>query len=103
MGVRQSRASKGGPKNAVRRVPIRPELVVLLREHIDIHGTAPDGRLFQTYRGGIYQPSTLWRVLQVARAPARSGLKRERGAGSAGSPSSRQAQPTRVVGGSRNA
>ena len=30
-------------------------------------GTAPDGRLFRTYRGGIYLPSTLWQVLQKAR------------------------------------
>jgi len=68
--VHEARAPKGGPKNAVRRVPIPPELVALLREHIDIYGTAPDGRLFQTYRGGIYQPSTLWRVLQAARSMA---------------------------------
>lgn len=65
--VHQARAPKGGPKNAVRRVPIPPELVALLSEHIERFGTAPDGRLFQTYRGGIYQPSTLWRVLQAAR------------------------------------
>jgi integrase len=32
--------------------------------------TAPDGRLFWTYRGGIYQSSTLWQVLQKARAAA---------------------------------
>lgn len=68
--VHETRAPKGGPKNAVRRVPIPPELVALLREHIDIHGTAPDGRIFQTYRGGIYQPSTLCRVLQAARPMA---------------------------------
>jgi integrase len=37
------------------------------RDHIQAHGTAADGRLFQTYRGGIYLPSTLWRVLQEAR------------------------------------
>ncbi len=45
--VHEARAPKGGPKNAVRRVPIPPELVALLREHIDIHGTGPDGRLFR--------------------------------------------------------
>jgi integrase len=65
--VHEARAPKGGPKNAVRRVPIPPELVALLREHIDTYPTAPDGRLFRTYRGGIYQPSTLWQVLQAAR------------------------------------
>ena len=34
------------------------------------YGTAPDGRLFQTYRGGIYPPSTLWHVLRKAREQA---------------------------------
>jgi hypothetical protein len=33
-------------------------------------GTAPDGRLFWTYQGGIYLPSTLWTVLQKARPVA---------------------------------
>jgi len=32
--------------------------------------TAPDGRLFRTYRSGIYQPSTLWQVLWKARPAA---------------------------------
>ncbi len=54
----------------VRKVPIPPELVRLLREHIEDHGTGPDGRLFRTYRGGIYLPSTLWQVLQKARVRA---------------------------------
>jgi hypothetical protein len=58
---------KGGPRNAIRRTPIPPVLVTMLREHIQAHGTAADGRLFQTDRGGIYLPSTLWRVLQEAR------------------------------------
>jgi integrase len=58
---------KGGPRNAIRRTPIPPVLVRMIAEHVQTYGTAPDGRLFQTYRGGIYQPSTLWRVLQGAR------------------------------------
>ena len=66
----EARKPKGGPKNAVRRVPIPPELVRLLREHVESYGTGPDGRLFWTYRGGIYQPSTVWHVLQMARAVA---------------------------------
>jgi integrase len=65
--VHEVRKPKGGPKNSVRRVPIPPELVELLREHVSSYGTAPDGRLFWTYRGGIYQPSTLWQVLRKAR------------------------------------
>jgi integrase len=42
----------------------------MIREHIEEFGTAPDGRLFRTYRGGIYLPSTLWQVLQKARVAA---------------------------------
>jgi hypothetical protein len=33
---------------AVRNVPIPPEMVDLLREHMDRFGTADDGRLFRT-------------------------------------------------------
>jgi integrase len=68
--VHEVRKPKGGPRNAVRRVPIPPQLVALPREHVDSYGTAPDGRLFWTYRDGIYLPSTLWQVLQKARAAA---------------------------------
>lgn len=68
--VHETRAPKGGPRNAVRRVPIPPQLVQLLREHVDQYGTGPAGQLFLTYRGGTYQPSTLWQVLQKARVKA---------------------------------
>jgi integrase len=68
--VHETRSPKGGPRNAVRRVPIPPQLVQLLREHIERCGTGPDGQLFLTYRHGTYQPSTLWQVLQKARVKA---------------------------------
>ncbi|HEU5419636.1 MAG TPA: site-specific integrase, partial [Streptosporangiaceae bacterium] len=68
--VHEARAPKGGPRNAIRRVPVPPVLVAMIREHVELYGTAPDGRLFQTYRGGIYLPSTLWHVLQKARKRA---------------------------------
>ena len=68
--VHETRAPKGGPRNAVRRVPIPPQLVQLLREHVDQYGTGPAGQLFLTYRGGTYQPSTLWQVLRKARVKA---------------------------------
>jgi hypothetical protein len=51
--VHETRSPKGGPRNAIRRVPIPPVLVKMIREHIEEFGTAPDGRLFRTYRGGI--------------------------------------------------
>jgi hypothetical protein len=39
----------------------------MIRDHIDTFGVGPDGRLFRTYRGGIYLASTLWHVLQKGR------------------------------------
>jgi integrase len=68
--VHEVRRPRGGPRNAVRRVPVPPVLVELLRQHIQEFGAAPDGRLFRTYRGATYLPSTLWQVLQKARKQA---------------------------------
>jgi integrase len=51
-----------------RRVPIPPELVALLRLHIDTFGVAPDGRLFRSENGNPLQPSTWWQVWQKVRA-----------------------------------
>jgi integrase len=65
--VHQASKPKGGPRNAIRRVPIPPVLVTMIREHLEQHGTGPDGRLFRTYTGGRYLPSTLWHVLQKGR------------------------------------
>lgn len=66
-GVHEASRPKGGPRNAIRRVPIPPVLVTMIREHVELYGAGPDGRLFWTYKGGIYLPSTLWNVLQKAR------------------------------------
>jgi integrase len=44
-----------------RPVPIPPELVTILREHIEEFGTAADGRLFRTATGGmIYDTTHTW-------------------------------------------
>jgi integrase len=43
--------------NETRTIPIPPELVRLLRAHIRRYGTTPDGRIFQTARGGVLQDS----------------------------------------------
>jgi hypothetical protein len=49
-------------------VPIPPELVTILREHIEEFGTAADGRLFRTVTGGmIYDHTASW---AAARIPA---------------------------------
>lgn len=45
------RQLKHRARDAVRIVPIPPVLVAILRHHIDTHGTATDGRLFQVTRG----------------------------------------------------
>jgi len=64
------RTSAARARRAVRSVPIPPELVTLLREHIETFGTGPGGRLFRSENGNPIQPSTYWRVWQKARAMA---------------------------------
>jgi hypothetical protein len=68
--VHETRGLKGRPRNTIRRVPIPPELGRLLQEHLEEFGTNEEGRLFRTYRGGVYQRSTLWQVLDKARQKA---------------------------------
>lgn len=43
----EERTLKHRPAGAVRVVPIPPQLVAILRDHIERFGTAPDGRLFR--------------------------------------------------------
>ncbi|WP_369377094.1 tyrosine-type recombinase/integrase [Streptomyces sp. cg36] len=50
-----------------RTIPIPPIFVELLRNHIKEHGTARDGRVFQTLRGGIVQESGYGEVWSRAR------------------------------------
>ena len=55
----------------VRRVPIHPELVQILRAHIDEFGpTDPDGRLFVGAHAGPVTDRTYLRVFHRARAKA---------------------------------
>lgn len=51
----------------VRPVPIPPELVAILREHLDEFGTADDGRLFATSTGGVISASAVSRIWEDAR------------------------------------
>jgi len=53
-----------------RGVPIPPELVTILREHIDRYGVADDARLFRSERGNVVAASTYSRVWEEARALA---------------------------------
>ncbi|HEY8480974.1 MAG TPA: tyrosine-type recombinase/integrase [Spirillospora sp.] len=50
-----------------RPVPVPPELVRLLREHIDAFGTAEDGRLFVTSGGRSFSGSAYAQVWKKAR------------------------------------
>lgn len=53
-----------------RRVPIPSKLA---------RSSGPDGGLFRTYKDGVYQPSTLWRVLDVARGTAHTAAQAKTG------------------------
>ncbi|MGW3175343.1 tyrosine-type recombinase/integrase [Streptomyces sp. NPDC001153] len=64
------RGLKHRPRRAVRHVPIPPELVALLRWHLTAYGTAPDGRVFQTMRGGLVQDTGYGEVWAEARSRA---------------------------------
>lgn len=55
-------------RRPVRKVPIPPELVKLIRDHIERFGVGPDGRIFRSEYGNVIQPSTWWRVWQQVRA-----------------------------------
>jgi Aminotransferase class I and II len=67
---RQARGLKHRARNETRSVPIPPVLVEMLRSHLRAWGTAPDGRLFRTSRGGLIQDSAYSAVWQGARAAA---------------------------------
>ena len=68
--ARQERGLKHRADNETRTIPIPPVLVRLLRAHIKMFGTAPDGRIFQTARGGILQDSGYNEVWNQARKTA---------------------------------
>ncbi|MEV6868582.1 site-specific integrase [Streptosporangium subroseum] len=50
-----------------RPVPIPPELVAILREHIEEFGVHEDGRLFRSSRGGVISIGTYCKVWKAAR------------------------------------
>jgi integrase len=69
--VHEERGLKGRSRRSVRKVPIPPELVGILREHIERFGTTTDGRLFRSeYGGKPIQPSTWWQVWRKVRSLA---------------------------------
>ncbi|GAA1315413.1 tyrosine-type recombinase/integrase [Pseudonocardia xinjiangensis] len=67
---REPRQLKHRGTEEVRIVPSPPELTALLREHLEEHGTAPDGRLFRGVRGGPLSESLYGRLWASARTTA---------------------------------
>lgn len=64
---RDDRGLKHRAANATRTVPIPPELVVILRAHLDQYGTGPGDRLFVGERGGEVPVITYNRIWRAAR------------------------------------
>ncbi|WP_308201447.1 tyrosine-type recombinase/integrase [Sphaerisporangium perillae] len=64
------RGLKQRRRKAIRDVPIPPELVMILREHIERYGTAADGRLFRTATGGVFSTTAYAKVWKEARTYA---------------------------------
>lgn len=66
---RDRRQLKHGAKGDMRVVPIPQPLTVLLNNHLDEFGNAPDGRLFRALRGGLLGDklySDIWRAARLA-------------------------------------
>jgi integrase len=68
--ARQKRGLKHRGQGETRTVPIPPDLVQLLRAHLDRFGMAPDGLLFRGARGGHISDSVYDRIWKDARAKA---------------------------------
>ncbi|MFB4288979.1 tyrosine-type recombinase/integrase [Nonomuraea sp. ATR24] len=63
----EERGLKHRGRDDVRPVPIPPTLVKILRQHIEEFGLGPDGRLFQSERGGVVASTAYTEVWQEAR------------------------------------
>lgn len=66
--LHDDRSLKGRNKKTVRLIPIPPELVALLRQHVEYFGIAPDGRLFRSESGRPVPKSTYGKLWQKVRA-----------------------------------
>jgi integrase len=67
---RERRQLKHRASGDTRTVPVHPELVALLRWHLDQFGTSPDGKLFTGIRGGELPTITYRRAWTAARKAA---------------------------------
>ncbi|WP_149826901.1 tyrosine-type recombinase/integrase [Streptomyces tailanensis] len=68
----EARGLKRRARGATRPVPIPPVLVKMLRDHIAMHGTAPDGRLFRAARSGRVRSTEYCDLWSAARTKALS-------------------------------
>jgi integrase len=66
----EERGLKHRPARATRRVPIPPELVDIIRTHIDSFGTGGDGRIFNSERGHVIASTAISDVWAEARTIA---------------------------------
>jgi integrase len=64
------RGLKHRPVTQTRRVPIPPELVAILRQHIETFGVASDGRIFASERGHVVASTAISDVWAQARTLA---------------------------------
>ncbi|MET8051491.1 hypothetical protein ABZU75_28205 [Streptosporangium sp. NPDC005286] len=64
------RGLKHRAEKEIRSVPIPPELVAILRGHLDTHGAGDDGRLFRIRTGGLISGSAYAKVWKEARTYA---------------------------------
>ncbi|MEV7182057.1 site-specific integrase [Kitasatospora sp. NPDC093679] len=75
----EERGLKRRARKATRPVPIPPDLVRLLREHVAEFGVGPDGRLFRASEGGrllTKEYAAVWKqARRLALAPAEASTK----------------------------
>lgn len=69
---RDARRLKHRAEGETRLVPCVPELVTILRKHLDAAGTGPEGRVFHGIGGGVLAGITIRRVWETARVQALS-------------------------------
>ena len=71
--ARQRRELKHRPRGETRLVPLHPELVALLAEHLKKYPPGPTGRIFTGPRGGIFNDRAYLKIFHQARAIAFTG------------------------------
>ncbi len=64
------RGLKRRARKAVRPVPIPPVLVQMVRKHLGVYGTAPDGRVFRAVQGGRVRSTEYCDIWDAARPHA---------------------------------